>query len=419
MKIFFLKLRSVTACISKPIVVFSFLSLVALGLVVYGINPKINLGLSNNSIPSLLSRPKAQTINLTSIESYKNLPVAKVLTNNVDDAWGTVIFLPQYHKSSVNKSNDNINNIAAQTQKELYQILNYLVNNAGIDFTMIEGNLFGEVPTLQIAKLADKIEKRNQLLALYEKLKKALNKNSVNPSLEKELLETINATIARVDKDIILSGAPRKLKAEGNNIILYGAEDKQLHEKGLEIFQDYSYLSERVKQLSSKNKPQKKETSKITKLVFNKSSEFTEFNTLELQAQSQGKYEIVALLKQAEQALNAITGNDSKIQKISSSKKASSKEEDKEKNPYQNITNEKELRKKLADAQKGMQEVIINERNVQTAKNFADALRKENKSIGVLQFGAGHEKGLINELNRQGLSVITIKPQEVFKHLAS
>ena len=70
-------------------------------------------------------------------------------------------------------------------------------------------------------------------------------------------------------------------------------------------------------------------------------------------------------------------------------------------NFIQSPNKHKHIRKKL-------NEIVLNQRNKETAENFSKGLWETNNNVGVLQFGAAHTKGLIRELNKQGLTVIVI-----------
>ncbi len=80
-------------------------------------------------------------------------------------------------------------------------------------------------------------------------------------------------------------------------------------------------------------------------------------------------------------------------------------------NPYKKETNMLLLQSKLKQSDIQISSIIIDQRNKETADNFARALKQEDVNIGVLQFGAGHKEGLIKELQKQNLSVIVIDPK--------
>ena len=82
-------------------------------------------------------------------------------------------------------------------------------------------------------------------------------------------------------------------------------------------------------------------------------------------------------------------------------------------NPYVNISDLSVIQSKIKDSEAKIQTVVIDQRNQETASNFADALKSNKTNIGILQFGAGHEDGLVKELNKKGLSVIVVVPTQV------
>ncbi|MDP3697792.1 MAG: hypothetical protein Q8R55_07335 [Candidatus Taylorbacteria bacterium] len=73
------------------------------------------------------------------------------------------------------------------------------------------------------------------------------------------------------------------------------------------------------------------------------------------------------------------------------------------------------ITKKSPELEKKIQDVVVDRRNKEAAKNFARTLQETDKRIGIIQFGAGHTAGLIKELNRQGISVIVVTTDEAAK----
>ncbi|MEK7097573.1 MAG: hypothetical protein AAB906_01880, partial [Patescibacteria group bacterium] len=51
--------------------------------------------------------------------------------------------------------------------------------------------------------------------------------------------------------EIILQGAPYKLKAEGADLTFYGAEVESTREEGKVIVRDYIYLNDRINNLEN------------------------------------------------------------------------------------------------------------------------------------------------------------------------
>jgi len=62
-----------------------------------------------------------------------------------------------------------------------------------------------------------------------------------------------------------------------------------------------------------------------------------------------------------------------------------------------------------------MEDVVVDQRNADTARNFVLMLEKTNSNVGMIQFGAQHRDGLIQELQNQGVSVIAITPKSLVR----
>jgi pheromone shutdown protein TraB len=82
-------------------------------------------------------------------------------------------------------------------------------------------------------------------------------------------------------------------------------------------------------------------------------------------------------------------------------------------NPYRKISDKQVLQERLAEVERHLEEVVVDQRNQEVAVNAAQIMKDQDKSFAVVQFGAGHATGLVEELNKQGITVITVTPQEV------
>lgn len=161
-------------------------------------------------------------------------------------------------------------------------------------------------------------------------------------------------------RELSLVGAPIKLWAEGKEMILVGSENKKTLDESREIVKEHLYLQE---QLSGK-------TSGLEKSF-----------------------------------------SDETVKKLKKLKDLKAKMKDKKKSGK--TENKENLKEKMKKNEEKIQDVIIDKRNKETAENFAQALKKYDENAGILEFGAGHEAGLIKEFNRLGIDVIVIKTTEV------
>ncbi len=233
---------------------------------------------------TVLAEPQNDAQALVAKINSAGLPASSVTFYSTPAAKGVAIYIPQVHKNPGSQAADVSNNDAEIAQNQIYKIISFLTRQTGIKYVMTEGEMYGPVPQAKLDSLRSNLHKLEQ------------NKNSQ----EARILE----------REVILKGAAHKLKAEGENFALYGAENKDTYEKSAKIVRNY---------VATRSK----------------------------------------------------------------------------------------------DSARQIQAVVVDQRNKETAENFAKGLTAEKTEVGILQFGAGHKKGLVAELQSQGLSVIVITPNEV------
>lgn len=342
------------------------------------------------------------------------LPVENIKSHPASNAWGTVVFLPQYHKNPGTSSGEKKNDSAQVAQEQIYQILKFLTEKPNLNLIMVEGELYGGVPNQKIARISQEIVDRNELIANCDEIDKLVKENGFDPKLADNLHKKIMDRAAEADREVILAGAPFKLKAEGAQIDLFGLENSATLEESADLARNYIYLQDRMDQLKGNLSYQSRDDRSFSanENILNLLKQFLggsanyEFRALESVASIQGKEDLLALLKKTEEVFNRL-GRRSQEKGIALS--GSSRSE----NPYKNVISEKELQLMMADTEKQIDEVIVKKRNHETAENLAMAMKEKGQKTGILQFGAGHEEGLTQELNKQGLSVIVVMTNEV------
>lgn len=364
--------------------------------------------------------------NLTNSLTYQGLPVGEVKSYQTENSWGTAIFIPQYHKNPGTEAQDKKNDSATTTQEQIYQILGFLTSQAKIKLIMVEGELFGEVPAEKVANLAQRIDRRNQCLSLLNSLKSELDKQSLDSKAEQSLYQKLHSQLVQADRETSLEGAALKLKVTGQNLTLVGSENEQTQKESKVLVRNYLYLEDRLNELEDPNLSKKQLSFKsldsnydqLIRLLLDTKSDTTaaeEFIALYQKASSLGKNNLKTLLQETEQAFANLDPQSqadigSRLGLINSSKDQAPSRDD---NPYQHITSQTKLKQLMDQSEQQIDEVVVKRRNQETAQNFAQALKNQKSDIGILLFGAGHEEGLISELQNSGLSVIVIKPQEV------
>ncbi len=432
---------------------------------------------------------------------------------------------------------------------------------------MTEGELYGEVPEEKIDKVEKKIAMRNKFSEQISKLKGAITKEDLDSEIKDRFFSRAQQLIESLDREIILKGAPYKLKAEVDHMKLFGSENEDTREESTDIVRDYIYQKDRLRQFSGlaklkggsplalenikssilekwrqlkgsfsgksksrlaegdtissfsdklrelkekmqsdniqsleqgnidssylekinelkekiqsgkiqsleneniessfieklrelkekmrtkelsylldfgelslldnidsesdfskriqelrekyeQNKNSNKQTNSqmsIKSLLAGKYSPNQSLNSdmslLISQAQEQGKTELVNMLEDCKKTYDSIDN----LQNTSSISTSAPSRKD---NPYKSVKDLQKLQAMLNETESRIQTVVIDKRNQETAENFTKALKAGNTTVGILQFGAGHEEGLVKELNKQGITVIVVKPSEVLR----
>jgi hypothetical protein len=358
------------------------------------------------------------------------LPIGRVEKHTADDPWGYTVYIPQIHKNPASETGDKINDSAEITQKETYKMLDYLVNEKEMDFVMAEGDLYGEVPADKIGKLSEKIRLREELESRLKELK-THTANSKMALIASPVMIRGAKAIDFLDREIALAGAPYAIKAEGANMNLYGAENHETREECTHLVRDYIYQKDRISALSvnqggeamtleasGANKTVSLKTELLKKLLSKNGAQNNPLTRLFVADDSRedhgriinnGANDVGGLISE----INEIYLEIEKLYSISAN--GAGARPGRMDNPYNSIDNPEELNKIHKETEKMIEEIVLEKRNREAAENFARALKQENENTGILQFGAAHEEGLVNELIKQGLSVIVISPNEVEK----
>lgn len=294
-------------------------------------------------------------IDITKKETYAGLPVSDVSYHATDNAKGTVLFFPQIHRSMGTNALSKTNDGAEITQKETYAIMSYLMNKVPINLVMVEGELYGSVDEKDEVK--DITEQENLLKSLHAQ-KKLLEESASLYSMKdlslKEYLTRTQELIRLLERKSIIEGAPFALKAQGGNFNLVGAESQESYDQSSKIMQENIDLEDRLEQ---------------------------------------------------------VLGYGGKSEKSTSARQSNQDE----KNPFASISDVKKLKALLRESDKKVDAVVMEKRNQDAAANLAKAFEEYSTKLGIIQFGAAHEKGLLSELQKQGFNVVVITPAEVAK----
>lgn len=377
-----------------------------------------------NNIPFIFQQPeivnKGTNLKLTELADIDSLeklvPTTTISEFLVENSQKTALLIPQNHKYPGSKPADKINNSAQNAQQQIYEIISRLHKDYGIDFIMAEGELFGPVEDKKIAGIDRKIEKRDQFATEVKEIEVLMKKENIDRQVIENFSKSASAYLDHLDREIILEGAPYVYVAKENcdDIEIYGAENEQTRNESKAIVQDYIYEKDRLSQLSGTSKSLR---SSILGNSFSLGlSTQTETSSLERtmdeaenQAMSCGNDSLAKKIDLAQQDYRDLE----KLDEESTGDPDNSNLPKRTENPYANINDPEKLKEEMRQTEAKIQQVVIDRRNLETARYFNDALENNGKQTGIIQYGAGHEQGLIEQLNKLGISVIVIKPDEV------
>ncbi len=388
------------------------------------------------------------------------LPIADVAEFPADNAHGTVVLIPQNHRYPGTEINDPKNDSAEEAQSQIYDIEKYLHEQQGIDFVMIEGELYGAVPAQTIDKEKNLIAIRNDLVAGTDSLKSEMDGNPYLGLMGASVAMEAESVVDYVDRTIILKGSAYKLAAEGEDLALYGTEDPQTQAECAAIVRDYIYQQDQLAACSTQptyagvgsvDNANISDRLKAAYEVLKKSLTGGQVSAAAPDPAASGitganlshlfsiadlggllgghGVQLDAFQNQLKTLLATVQPGDqgSLTQAVGSlidtvgrlidwqneTEAVASTAPSRSDNPYASITDPAELKQMISDTEDKIESEVVERRNRETAEFYDQASLEKGEDIGILQYGAGHEDGLVEELNAQGLNVVVVKPDEV------
>lgn len=358
---------------------------------------------------------------LSNIQNYPNLPISKIESHPAKNAWGTAILFPQSHRYPGSNISDPTNDDAVLVQNQIHDVISHLYNEYNVDFVLAEGDLGGPVPNDKISYLEREITLRQKFASEASDLRKKLLDTNADKSTLAKFFSQVNKIIAYLDRDIALAGAPYQFKAEGNNLVLYGAENQKTRQASTDIVRNYFYLNDRLSQLGTSN----------NQLSY---SQGNALGTASVTDNSNQYAALLAMLSQSSQsqrldsffpyldskagdnteistALNKVKSSYQQIQSIGQVQNNNveiASTPSRTDNPFSSINDRTTIQNLINKNNAKMENVVLKQRNTDAVDNFADNLKTLNRNTGIIVFGAEHKAGLIQDLNEKGISVVTI-----------
>lgn len=417
-----------------PLVIVVFMIVLAATFIAIPNSPADNamLDTDKRSIVELDQNYDSAMADLAAAGNYNGLPIGEIKSYPADGAKSIAILLPQNHKYPGTEASDAKNDSAEVTQKQIYQILGFLVDRYGIEFVMAEGDLTGEVPADKIANLSEKIQLRQRFSQLVDQAKSRMNSNT-DPAIKEKFAAAAEKTLSQVDREIILAGAPYVLKAENKKFSLLGTENKDTYEKCAQVVRNYTYQQDRLSECQQSGNKLAQTNNQIatggsdiasilSKLAGKSASAAgisdmlsnilsgnrfpTVLNAVAKIATANNDTELTGVIDELSSTYSEMQAPNEKVSELNSLPARAQ-------NPYQGISDIDQLNGMIDDSEQKIQELVIDKRNVETAANFAQAVNSRGEKVGVIQYGAGHEEGLVRELNKLAITVVVVKPKEV------
>lgn len=347
--------------------------------------------------------------NYSGLSDFNDPNVGKIETYSVQNASGTVILIPQQHQTPGSDAADKLNDLAEITQKQIYGILSELKTKFNLSFVMAEGDLYGPVPEQKMSYLSNLLQIHDQLL---NQLGKLTTSTANNRQETKQISSDLQSYVHSIDRELTLSGAPYRLKAEGVPLTIYGIENQTTMNESADAVRDYVYLQDRLGQLAiNQNENHLLSLEQAYLALF---PTLSPAEKLANDLYALGHTSLTASSRNTIETVNQILKNTINLKQsytVMNSSSAPSRSD----NPYKNIYSQKKINDLLKKADEKIQKLIIDRRNEEIAQNVKETIMKNNLPTVILQLGAGHETGIVKDLNNKGLSVVVITPAAIAK----
>ncbi len=354
------------------------------------------------------------------------------------------ILIPQTHKYPGTEAADSKNDSATVAQGQIYNLISSLAQDKGIRLVMVEGELEGTVSQAKIDSLAEKMRLRNELESKMAEI-------AASDNLADGLSASAEKLVRSVDREVILAGAPLKLKAEGMPLSLFGSEDKSLMSRSAEIVRQTVYLNDRLSALKgasgfgtlaasptsieailSNLVPSGKTGGDMRQQLLRRLQSYRggldssfSLDILNLlggkaspaknlygllqaaQAKAAGNPELSQDIREASKLCQELDSTNAKSRPTVSGMPS------RQDNPYRNVTSINRIRQMMSENEQELKRVVVDQRNAEAADAFVRMLDSQGQSAGIITFGSEHKDGLVKELNDRGVSVVSIVPKEV------
>ena len=339
---------------------------------------------------------------------------ANVEKHQVPNAKTTVVFIPQIHKDPTTQANDPKNDQAAGIQKEISGMLDKLVNDHNVTYVMDETDLYGPMPQDKVAKIKQGHKNINEARASTEKLLRNYLAAGGSQSTADQIKKASEQKIASYERNIDLTGGAAVLAVTNPNAHVYGSQNEATIKEATRQLQRIVYMESRMNQLQPQQNPQGTGTSNTSS-----SSSTSILSMLGGSRSVNVNLQPVAILASTKEDQNLkddIADAQSKLSELSTSANfetapvASTQSADANQNPYANVSNLQQLTKEHDAAVTEFMKVAKDRRSQEATDNVVKMMETNGQKTSVLVMGQQHKDQLVENLNKQGVSVIVITP---------
>lgn len=365
-------------------------------------------------IPSLTTPPAEAAINVDAFPQQveQGLPGTQAQLFPLPGATGTAIIIPQIHRAPGSAIQDPQNDVAVVAQNQIADIVPFVSHYFSTPLVMVEGDPVGPVSDAYLQSVKTKGRAIQTLERERDALAAEMKQDNLNPSLVQAALGRIDQADQAARRELLLEGGTYMDVARGYPLTVVGAENPDTQQKAADVVRQYVYVQDRLAQVqqhvttASANDPSNGALSILQTLLSARPSNSDAVFTVVAQSASNDAA-VQNTLHSVQTSLTTLE------QPLPPHLVLEQQPPSRADNPYASFSSVAKLTQEEKRIEADIQTVVVDQRNRETADAFAAALQTNRQSYGMIQFGAGHLSGLIQELHARGLSVIVVTPAEV------
>lgn len=377
-------------------------------------------GKPDNTISNNIHIAAIKTLKTSSVATLES-QFKHVERHEVANAKATVIYIPQIHREPTSNASDATNDQAVIVQKEIYPILNTLVNQNNIKYVMDETDMYGPMPSAKLEKIKTGLTDEASYKSSLEKILSDYIKSGGSAQTADLIRKQSNIELDKFERNIYLTGSAAMLAAENNGAVVYGSQNPATIDEAKKELVNLVYLQDRINQLkglknstttsNNTNSASSVSNTLLSLLSNNVSSPSNILSPVISFANRSGNTELSTNTASAAKQLRDLT---SKTNFEAYNENDTSATNSRNDNPYQNNTDVNALQSTYDTAYAKFMKLAKDQRSQEVSDNMVKMLTENNQKTGILVLGAQHKEQLIEDLNKQNVSVIVITPDSEY-----